>query len=169
MAIARVRPILTTSAMAFGVLALAACGGSGGSSPSNTSPVLLGLIGPLTGARADVGQGMVTGAKLALDIINKDGGVLSRHVNLDVQDDTSATPRKIIQRAVIAAVDALRTAKAQRTERRAARCSQYESQARVCDEHALKSKATQMGQKRTKNSREMHRKLYQLPIQLHRN
>jgi hypothetical protein len=89
--------------------------------------------------------------------------------NLDVQGDTSATPRKIIQRAVIAAVDALRTAKAQRTQRRAARCSQYESQARVCDEHALKSKATQSGQKRTKNSREMHRKLYRLPIQLHRN
>ena len=89
MAIARVRPTLATSAITLGVLALAACGGSGGSSPSNTSPVLLGLIGPLTGARADVGQGMVTGAKLALDIINKDGGVLGRKVNLDVQDDAA--------------------------------------------------------------------------------
>jgi neutral amino acid transport system substrate-binding protein len=89
MAIARVRPTLAAGVVTIGVLALAACGGSGGSSPSSASPVLLGLIGPLTGARADVGQGMVTGAKLALDVINKDGGVLGGKVNLDVQDDAA--------------------------------------------------------------------------------
>jgi ABC-type branched-subunit amino acid transport system substrate-binding protein len=88
MAIARVRPTLAASVVTAGVLALAACGSSTASS-SGSSPVLLGLIGPLTGARADVGQGMVTGAKLALDVINADGGVLGGKVNLDVQDDAA--------------------------------------------------------------------------------
>ena len=44
-------------------------------------------MGPLTGARAGVGQGMVTGANLALEIINKNGGVLGHQVKLDPQDD----------------------------------------------------------------------------------
>jgi neutral amino acid transport system substrate-binding protein len=89
MAIARVRPTLAASVVTVGVLALAACGSSSSPSSSSSSPVLLGLIGPLTGARADVGQGMVTGAKVALDVINADGGVLGGKVTLDVQDDAA--------------------------------------------------------------------------------
>jgi ABC-type branched-subunit amino acid transport system substrate-binding protein len=47
----------------------------------------LGLIGPLTGVRADVGSGMVSGANLAIDEINANGGVLGQKVQLFQQDD----------------------------------------------------------------------------------
>jgi len=53
------------------------------------SSIKLGLLAPLTGARADLGQGMQTGAKIALSVINATGGVLGHHVNLDVQDDAA--------------------------------------------------------------------------------
>lgn len=68
------------------MLAATACG-SGSSSAS--SPINLGLIAPLTGARADLGQGMETGAKIALSAINAHGGVLGRQVNRAVQDDAA--------------------------------------------------------------------------------
>jgi len=48
-------------------------------------------------------------------------------VNLDVQHDASAAPRKISQRALIAAVHAARTTRAERTLGRAARCGQDQS------------------------------------------
>ncbi len=71
---------------AAALLILAACGGS---TPSSNSPINLGLLAPLTGSRAATGQGMVTGATLAVDDINANGGVLGHHVNLVVQDDSA--------------------------------------------------------------------------------
>ena len=83
----RIEPGLARTALvAAGFLVIAACGGGSGSSGSS-EPISLGLMGPLTGARAGVGQGMVTGANLALDIINQHGGVLGHQVKLDAQDD----------------------------------------------------------------------------------
>lgn len=74
-------------------LVVAACGSSksGGSSGSGSSggSITLGEMGPLTGPRADIGGAMVEGSKLALGVINADGGVLGHHVNLDPQDDAS--------------------------------------------------------------------------------
>jgi branched-chain amino acid transport system substrate-binding protein len=46
-------------------------------------------MGPLTGPRADLGAAMVQGSKLALQVINADGGVLGHQVKLDQQDDVS--------------------------------------------------------------------------------
>jgi branched-chain amino acid transport system substrate-binding protein len=78
------------------LLALAACGGSttGGSSGSGgggTSgpPIKLGMIAPLTGARASVGQGMSQGAELAVGVVNANGGVLGHQVQLVTQDDAA--------------------------------------------------------------------------------
>jgi ABC-type branched-subunit amino acid transport system substrate-binding protein len=51
--------------------------------------ITLGELGPLTGPRADIGAAMVQGAKLALSVINANGGVLGYQVNLDPQDDAS--------------------------------------------------------------------------------
>lgn len=74
------------------VLAAAACsssaaGSSGGGSGSG--PITLGELGPLTGARADIGAAMVQGSNLALSVINADGGVLGHQVKLDPQDSAS--------------------------------------------------------------------------------
>jgi ABC-type branched-subunit amino acid transport system substrate-binding protein len=75
-------------------LLLAACSSSGSNSGSTTGStgtgsITLGELGPLTGPRADIGAAMVQGARLALDAINADGGVLGHQVSLDPQDDAS--------------------------------------------------------------------------------
>jgi neutral amino acid transport system substrate-binding protein len=77
--------------MAASLLVLAACGSSsvGGASSSSGGTINLGLLGPLTGARATVGQGMVTGAQVAVSLINDSGGVNGQKVNLVVQDDAA--------------------------------------------------------------------------------
>lgn len=62
---------------------------SGGSGGSGGGSITLGELGPLTGSRADIGTAMVTGSKLALSVINANGGVLGHHVNLDPQDDAN--------------------------------------------------------------------------------
>lgn len=76
---------LVAGLAAVPLLLLTGC--SSGTSSSTNSPLSLGILGPMTGARADVGQGMVTGADLALNVINANGGVLGHQVNLSVQDD----------------------------------------------------------------------------------
>ena len=70
------------------LMLLAACA-SGSSSSGSNSPLTIGLIGPLTGARAAVGAGMVTGAQIALKIITSHGGVLGHQVKLVTQDDAA--------------------------------------------------------------------------------
>ncbi len=78
-------------ATGIGIVSLAVVAGCGSTSTPTGShkagPVTLGLLGPLTGARSSVGQGMVQGAQLALGVINSHGGVLGGHVTLDPQDD----------------------------------------------------------------------------------
>jgi neutral amino acid transport system substrate-binding protein len=70
---------------------LAACASSsgGGGGSSGSGPITLGEMGPLTGPRADIGAAMVQGSKMALQVINADGGVLGHQVALDPQDDAS--------------------------------------------------------------------------------
>jgi neutral amino acid transport system substrate-binding protein len=70
---------------------LAACASSsgGGGGSSGSGPITLGEMGPLTGPRADIGAAMVQGSKMALQVINADGGVLGHQVTLDPQDDAS--------------------------------------------------------------------------------
>ena len=84
--------VLTAATAA--ALLLAACSSSSSGSVSGTGSsgkgaISLGEMGPLTGARADLGAAMVQGSKLALGVINADGGVLGHQVNLDPQDDAS--------------------------------------------------------------------------------
>ena len=82
-----------TAAGVATLLLLSACGsGSGGAASSGSSgegPITLGEMGPLTGARADIGAAMVTASNMALGIINANGGVLGHQVKLDPQDDAS--------------------------------------------------------------------------------
>ncbi len=86
--------VLTAVTAATAALLLAACssGGSGASSTAGgtaAGAITLGELGPLTGSRADIGTAMVQGARLALGVINANGGVLGHQVNLDPQDDAS--------------------------------------------------------------------------------
>jgi len=70
-------------------LFVSACGSSSGGSGSGSSNSVLplGLEGPLTGNRADIGKAMVQAAQMAVDVINKNGGVDGHQVKLYTQDD----------------------------------------------------------------------------------
>ena len=82
--------ILTGAAAA--ALVLAACGGnstsSGGASGSGTGTINIGVIGPMTGPAAEIGN-LMSGAcyAAALDV-NKAGGVMGRKVSCAQIDDT---------------------------------------------------------------------------------
>ena len=68
------------------------------------TPVRIGLVDPLTGVYAAIAQGEVEGAKLAIDQLNKKGGILGRPVELLVEDSTNDVgigvqkTRKLIER-----------------------------------------------------------------------
>lgn len=79
--------------LASAALVLAACssgsGGSGsGGSGNSTSPINVGVIGPMTGPAAEIGN-LMSGACYAAQLdVNKAGGVLGRKINCDQVDDT---------------------------------------------------------------------------------
>lgn len=92
----RARAVSTVAALAAGVTLLAGCGGGGasasGGSASGVKQVHLGVILPLTGSTAQNGNNSLNGIKLAVDLINKAGGIKSMggaKIALDVADATS--------------------------------------------------------------------------------
>ena len=62
-------------------------------------PVKIGLDNPATGTYAALGKNELIGAQLALDQINAKGGILSRKVELLVEDSTSADAATAVQKA----------------------------------------------------------------------
>lgn len=91
----RIPSLLATALVAL----LAACGssGSGGSSASsNPNPFTIGVIVPLTGPFAVIGEAAQDGMQVAVDDINKNGhGILGRQVKLLVRDDAGDTAKAI--------------------------------------------------------------------------
>jgi branched-chain amino acid transport system substrate-binding protein len=82
--------ILIVGMVAAAALALAAC--SGGGSGSGGGTILIGGIAGTTGAYGSTGQAVVNGSQLAVDEINKDGGVLGKQLKFESHDDgASAT------------------------------------------------------------------------------
>ncbi|MEO8040431.1 MAG: ABC transporter substrate-binding protein [Betaproteobacteria bacterium] len=53
------------------------------------TPIRLGMVDPLTGVYAAIAQSEVAGAKLAVEDINKSGGVLGRPIELLVEDSAN--------------------------------------------------------------------------------
>lgn len=81
--------------LALGVFALTACGGSSGATGSGQQAQTLniGLLVPLTGPFAETGQMQKVGAQMAVDEINKAGGIKAlggAHLNLVVRDAGNA-------------------------------------------------------------------------------
>jgi branched-chain amino acid transport system substrate-binding protein len=88
---------LTAVAAAIAVLAFG-CGGDSGSKIAGpggaaSGPIKIGVVGPMTGLAGFVGKNMVEGIQLAVEDLNKDGGVLGRQVEF-VQRDDEADPAK---------------------------------------------------------------------------
>src|SRR3954454_19985061 len=60
------------------------------------STVRIGMVLPVTGPAAEAGRYALNGAKLALDAINKGGGVLGKQVELVTEDDQTTNPGAVL-------------------------------------------------------------------------
>jgi ABC-type branched-subunit amino acid transport system substrate-binding protein len=82
---------LAVAAAVTALFALAACGGSssaGASTSSGTGTISVGVIGPMTGPAAEIGNLMSGACYAAVLDVNKAGGVLGRKVSCALVDDT---------------------------------------------------------------------------------
>ena len=78
--------------VAIPMMFIAACGGSGGSTGSesgSSSPVLIASPVDLTGANASLGASLKAGLDAAVKQINGAGGILGRQVKVDYKDTRS--------------------------------------------------------------------------------
>ena len=88
------RLVRSVAVVALAALA-AACGSSGGTTGTTTNSsysgktIYLGAVLSLTGPGGVYGPGSQKGADLAVEIINKGGGVNGAKIQLDTQDDAS--------------------------------------------------------------------------------
>jgi len=105
----------TAAAVALMLLASACAGegtgtGRGGSGAEDTSPIRIGVVGPMTGLASFVGKNMKEGIQLAVDDINEAGGLLGRHVEFVERDDeydpskTTTAVRELIEREEVVAL-----------------------------------------------------------------
>jgi branched-chain amino acid transport system substrate-binding protein len=60
------------------------------------SPIKIGMVAPLTGPGAESGRFQTQGARLAVDEINKAGGVLGQPLELVIEDDQTTNPGVVL-------------------------------------------------------------------------
>ncbi|MBK0420749.1 branched-chain amino acid ABC transporter substrate-binding protein [Leucobacter sp. CSA2] len=94
-------------------LVLSGCSGglaSGDKGGSEEGPIKLGMLAPFSGSEAAFGDYMKNGATMAVNEINKDGGVDGRKLELVVEDDACdatasvAAAQKLVTAGVVASV-----------------------------------------------------------------
>lgn len=68
-------------------LLAAGCGGAQNTQADNKGPIKIGFFAPVTGPAAFDGESVLNAAKLAVENINKDGGINGRNVELVYYDD----------------------------------------------------------------------------------
>lgn len=65
--------------------------------------IKIGMCAPVTGPAAESGGYAIKGAKLALDAVNKSGGVLGKQLELIVEDDQTTNPGIVLAFSKLAA------------------------------------------------------------------
>jgi branched-chain amino acid transport system substrate-binding protein len=65
--------------------------------------IKIGMVLPVTGPAADFGKYELTGAKIALDRVNKSGGALGKQVELVTEDDLTTNPGAVLAFSKLAA------------------------------------------------------------------
>jgi branched-chain amino acid transport system substrate-binding protein len=104
---ARLAAVICFAALA---LLIAGCGGSSSDettdSGTESGAFRVGLEAPLSGEQAVLGQGMLKGAQLAAEQVNKKGGILGRKVKV-VPIDDAADPETGVKAAEAAIEDGL--------------------------------------------------------------
>jgi branched-chain amino acid transport system substrate-binding protein len=81
------KSVLWMLAAAIGLAAFAA---------QAADPIKIGMVAPLTGPAAESGLFQTRGAKLAVEEINKAGGVLGRPLELTIEDDQTTNPGVVL-------------------------------------------------------------------------
>lgn len=81
------RRAVAASAVATMVALLSACGGSEGAGAEG--PLKIGTSLPLTGEFSQAGEGAERGYRVWEEMVNEDGGILGRDVELIIKDDAS--------------------------------------------------------------------------------
>ena len=81
------RHMLGVSLVGLGALALMACGTTGSNNASGGGPIKIGITGPFTGAYADPGIAIRNAGQMAVDEVNKAGGVNGRQLQVFAEDD----------------------------------------------------------------------------------
>ena len=70
---------------------------------ADDSMIKIGMVLPVTGPAADNGKYSLAGAKIALDRVNKAGGVLGKQVELVTEDDQTTNPGAVLAFSKLAA------------------------------------------------------------------
>ena len=83
------------NALVAGLLS-AAAGFTSCAAVQAAEPIRIGVVNEITGAQAEAGQFTVNGIKLALEEINKGGGVLGRQLELRIEDNGSTNPGTVL-------------------------------------------------------------------------
>ena len=90
---------LCAAALSVAMLATLLAGCGGGSEPAKPAavkePIKFGIIGPYTGPNAKPGQSMKQGVNLAVEEINKAGGVKGRQLAPLFEDDASVPAQSV--------------------------------------------------------------------------
>ena len=98
--------LLATSGCSGGLLG----GGGSGSGTKDSGPIKLGMVIPISGSSAPTGAYMRDGAQMAVDEINKAGGVLGRKLSLQVEDEACdaqqgvASANKLVSSGIVVSV-----------------------------------------------------------------
>ncbi|MDR8398297.1 penicillin-binding protein activator [Paraburkholderia sp. USG1] len=101
---------MTANRLAASIFSFFAASGLVCTAAYAASPVKIGLIQPLTGSVAYNGQADVNGAKLAVAVINKAGGVLGHPLELTIEDgqcnpaNTVNAAEKLVQKDKVSAL-----------------------------------------------------------------
>jgi branched-chain amino acid transport system substrate-binding protein len=73
------------------------------SAQAQTSTIKIGMVVPVTGPAAESGKYALTGARIALERINKAGGVLGKQAELVTEDDQTTNPGAVLAFSKLAA------------------------------------------------------------------
>lgn len=84
------------AAVGVSALVLAACGGDdNGGGDDGDGPIRIGISLPLTGDFSEPGEGVQRGYEIWRDMVNEEGGLLGREVELIIMDDQSNADRVV--------------------------------------------------------------------------
>src|ERR1700720_4006560 len=94
---------LTRRDFAAGIAAGIAAPYTTGSARAQAATIKIGMCAPVTGPAAESGGYAIKGAKLALEAVNKAGGILGKQAELIVEDDQTTNPGIVLAFSKLAA------------------------------------------------------------------